>query len=60
MNVGHQPPKNLRNELCHLKDKRKVREVAGVAYKLDCKSCDAKYAGETTSGANDRASAGHR
>ena len=47
MNVAHQPTKKLRNELCHLKDKRKIGEVAGVVYKLDCKSCDAKYVGET-------------
>ena len=47
LNVAHQPTKKLKNELCHLKDKRKVGEKAGVVYKLDCKNCDAKYVGET-------------
>ena len=47
LNVAHQPTKKLKNQLCHLKDKRKVGEKAGVVYKLDCKSCDAKYVGET-------------
>ena len=54
LNVAHQPTRKLRNELCHLKDKRSTGERAGVIYKLDCKDCDAKYVGETGRQLQDR------
>ena len=54
VNIAHQPTRKLRNELCHLKDKRNVGEKAGVVYKLDCKDCDAKYVGETGRQVQDR------
>lgn len=54
VNIAHQPSRKLRNELCHLKDKRSVGERAGVVYQLDCKDCDAKYVGETGRQLQDR------
>ena len=45
--VAHQPSKKIKNELCHLKDRRRVHEKAGVVYKLDCRDCNATYIGET-------------
>ena len=54
VNIAHLPTRKLKNELCHLKDKRKVGEKAGVVYKLDCKDCDARYVGETGRQVQDR------
>ena len=45
--LSHKPTKILKNELCHLKDKRKPPDKAGVIYKLSCKECDSVYIGET-------------
>ena len=50
----HKPTRKLRNELCHMKDKRTVQEKAGVVYRLDCKDCDAKYVVETGRQVQDR------
>ena len=47
INVAHQPSRKIKNELCHLKDRRSVNERAGVVYQLDCGDCNASYIGET-------------
>ena len=52
--IAHKPTRKLRNELCHIKDKRDINEKAGVVYKLDCKNCDATYVGETGRQVQDR------
>ena len=45
--VAHKPTRKLRTELCKLKDEKTAHEKAGVVYRIDCGSCDAKYVGET-------------
>ena len=37
----------LRNELCHVKDKRIVKDRSGVVYGLDCSDCSAINVGGT-------------
>ena len=52
--MSHKPTKSLKNQLCHLKDKRKNQEKSGVIYKLCCNNCDAVYVGETGRQVQDR------
>ena len=54
VNVAHQPARKLKNEICHLKDRRSVNERAGVVYKLNCRDCNAVYVGETGRQVEDR------
>ena len=54
INIAHQPSRKLKNELCHLKDRRPVAEKAGVVYKLACGDCNACYVGETGRQVEDR------
>ena len=54
VHIAHQPSRKLRNELCHLKDRRKVGERAGVVYRLPCGDCNACYVGETGRQVDDR------
>ena len=54
VNIAHKPTRKLRNELCHLKDKRPTHDKPGVVYKLNCLDCDAKYIGETGRQVSDR------
>ena len=54
INIAHQPSRKLKNELCHLKDRRPVAERAGVVYKLGCGDCNACYVGETGRQVEDR------
>ena len=54
VNVAHQPARKLKNEICHLKDRRPVNERAGVVYKLNCLDCNAAYVGETGRQVEDR------
>ena len=44
----------LKNNICHLKDKRNNLEKAGVVYEIDCNQCAAKYIGETGRQTRDR------
>ena len=53
-NVAHQPARKLKDELCRLKDRRRVGEKAGVVYKLGCMDCNACYVGETGRQVDDR------
>ena len=54
--VAHKPSRNLRSELCCLKDRRTNDEKSGVVYRIGCKDCDAKYVGETGRQVRDRMS----
>ena len=54
INVAHQPARKLKNEICHMKDRRPVHERAGVVYKLNCGDCNASYIGETGRQVEDR------
>ena len=54
INLAHKPIRTLKNELCHVKDKRTVENKAGVVYKLGCNDCDAVYVGETGRQVKDR------
>ena len=56
VNIAHQPAKKLKDELCRLKDRRRVGERAGVVYKLGCGDCNACYVGETGRQVDDRMS----
>ena len=52
--VAHKPSKTIKNKICHLKDKRKNLDKAGVVYQVDCNQCSAKYIGETGRQTRDR------
>ena len=52
--IVHKPTNTIKNQLCHLKDRRKNVDKAGVVYQLDCTQCTAKYIGETGRQAKDR------
>ena len=54
INLAHKPTRTLKNELCHLKDKRIVNDRSGVVYGLDCNDCSAIYVGETGRQVKDR------
>ena len=52
--IAHKPTNTIKDKICHLKDKRKNLDKAGVVYELDCNQCTAKYIGETGRQTRDR------
>ena len=52
--IAHKPTNTIKNKICHLKDKRKNLDKAGVVYQVDCNDCQAKYIGETGRQTRDR------
>ena len=52
--IAHKPSNTIKSKICHLKDKRKNLDKAGVIYQIDCNQCQAKYIGETGRQVRDR------